>query len=239
MNNKAHTVAYLSHFLGLGSLLFFTLFLFLGQFNIITLDLKESQILFFDAFLSLLFFFQHSIMIRITIRKKISEHIGSEYYAAFYSIVSGIVLIIMILLWQKSSDKIFAAEGIFYWILRALFFISLAGFYWGITSLRSFDPFGVNEIKRKIYNKIPKPMPLSVNGAYKWMRHPLYFFMLIMIWACSELTADRLVFNILWSAWIFIGAKFEERDLISEFGDHYKEYQKKVPMIIPYKIPPK
>lgn len=239
MNNKAHTVAYLSHFQGLGSLLLFTLFLFLGQFNIIKFDLTESRILFFDVFLSFIFFFQHSIMIRMTVRDKISKYIGAEYYSAFYSIVSGIVLIIIILLWQKSSEKIFAAEGIFYWILHALFFISLAGFYWGITSLRSFDPFGVNEIKRKIYNKLPKHMPLSVNGAYKWMRHPLYFFMLMMIWASPKLTADRLVFNILWSAWIFIGAMFEERDLISEFGDQYREYQKKVPMIIPYKIPQK
>ena len=142
----------------------------------------------------------------------------------------------MILLWQKSSEKIYAAEGLTYWMLRALFFISLVGFYWGITSLRSFDPFGVNEIKRKIYNKFQKPMPLSVNGAYKFMRHPLYFFLLIMIWASPELTSDRLVFNILWSAWIFVGAMFEERDLLSEFGDQYREYQKKVPMIIPYKI---
>jgi len=236
MKYKAHTVAYLSHFLGLGSLLFFTLFLFLGQFTIINFDMTESRILLFDSSLSLLFFFQHSIMIRKTVRKKISEHIGAEYYAAFYSIVSGIILIIMILLWQKSSEKIFAVEGLTYWMLRALFFISLAGFYWGITSLRSFDPFGVNEINRKIYNKLSKPIPLSVNGAYKFMRHPLYFFLLIMIWASPELTSDRLVFNILWSAWIFVGAMFEERDLISEFGDQYREYQKKVPMIIPYKI---
>jgi len=80
-------------------------------------------------------------------------------------------------------------------------------------------------------------MPMTVKGAYRWMRHPLYFFMLLMIWSYPELTIDRLLFNVLWTVWIIIGTMMEERDLVSYFGDQYSIYQKKVPMIITYKIP--
>jgi hypothetical protein len=32
---------------------------------------------------------------------------------------------------------------------------------------------------------------------------------------------------------IFIGSILEERDLVSDFGDIYRDYQRKVPMLIP------
>jgi protein-S-isoprenylcysteine O-methyltransferase Ste14 len=71
------------------------------------------------------------------------------------------------------------------------------------------------------------------------VRHPLYFFSLIMFWSCPGLTADRLLFNLMWTTWIIAGTVLEERDLLREFGDGYREYQKKVPMLIPYKLPGK
>jgi methanethiol S-methyltransferase len=49
--------------------------------------------------------------------------------------------------------------------------------------------------------------------------------------------ADRLLFNILWTTWIVIAAKLEERNLVCDFGDQYREYQARVPMIIPYRFP--
>jgi protein-S-isoprenylcysteine O-methyltransferase Ste14 len=58
-----------------------------------------------------------------------------------------------------------------------------------------------------------------------------------MIWASPNLTIDKLLFNIMWTLWIFIAAMLEERDLTREFGNSYREYQKQVPMLIPYKIP--
>ena len=68
------------------------------------------------------------------------------------------------------------------------------------------------------------------------VRHPLYLFSILMIWSCPDLTTDRLLFNILWTVWIVIGAFFEERDLVAEFGDLYLEYRKRVPMFIPSRI---
>jgi protein-S-isoprenylcysteine O-methyltransferase Ste14 len=76
-------------------------------------------------------------------------------------------------------------------------------------------------------------MLFVVRGPYRWVRHPLYLFMILMIWSCPDLTSDRLLFNGLWTVWIAIGSIFEERDLVSEFGNAYREYQRKVPMLIP------
>ena len=49
---------------------------------------------------------------------------------------------------------------------------------------------------------------------------------------------DRLLHNMLWSTWIVIGARYEERDLVACFGDAYRSYRESVPMLIPTSLRP-
>ena len=71
-------------------------------------------------------------------------------------------------------------------------------------------------------------------GPYLYVRHPLYTCCLVTFWACpNSLTLDRLLYNVLWSAWVVIGTLLEERDLVQDFGEPYKSYQQEVPMLIP------
>jgi protein-S-isoprenylcysteine O-methyltransferase Ste14 len=80
-------------------------------------------------------------------------------------------------------------------------------------------------------------MPFTVRGPYRWVRHPLYFFCLLMIWSCPDLSLDRLLHNVLWTAWIVVGSVLEERDLVASFGEEYSNYKREVPMLIPWRIP--
>jgi protein-S-isoprenylcysteine O-methyltransferase Ste14 len=201
--------------------------------NLFDVRLNESGILWFDAGLSLLFFIQHSGMIRKPFRRWLARFIPEEYAGAVYSIASGIALLLVILLWQTSTQTIITPSGLLRWSLHAVFFLFLFGFYWGVKALRFFDPFGLRPIINRLRGRNPMPMPITVEGPYRWVRHPLYLFMILMIWSCPNLTSDRLLFNLLWTVWIVIGSYFEEIDLIIEFGDAYREYQKRVPMLIP------
>ncbi len=234
---KAMMLIYATLTIGLGSLILFTLFLFIGPFTVIDLGMGKSRALVADAFLCLFFFAQHSIMIRKGVRARLSNLILDDYYSAFYALSSGTVLFITMLMWQKIPGTIAEADGVLHWTLRALFFLSFAGFYWGSRSLRSFDALGIKKIRRLIENRETKIMPLTVRGPYRWVRHPLYLFSLIMIWSSPALTLDRLLFNTLWTGWIVFATLLEERDLVTDFGDRYREYQARVPMIIPYRIP--
>ncbi len=208
-------------------------FLFVGSLNLMDMHLRESGVLWFDAGLSLLFFIQHSGMVRKQFHRWLARFIPEEYAGAIYAIASGVVLLLVILLWQRSTRIVIAPSGLFRWSLRAVFFLSLLGFYWGAKALRFFDPFGLRPILNRLRGRNPAPMPISVAGPYRWVRHPLYLFMILMIWSCPDLTRDRLLFNLLWTIWIVIGSYFEEIDLVAEFGDAYREYQRRVPMLIP------
>lgn len=229
----AYLMMGLARILGGMSLLAFVIFLFAGSLNLLDMHLDESGVLWLDAGLSLLFFIQHSGMVREPFRRWLARFIPEEYAGAIYAIASGIVLLLVILLWQTSTRTIIAPFGIFGWSLRTVSFFSLLGFYWGVKALRFFDPFGVKSILNRLRGRNPRPVPFAVAGPYRWVRHPLYLFTILMIWSCPDLTADRLLFNLLWTAWVVIGSYFEERDLIVEFGDAYREYQKRVPMLIP------
>jgi protein-S-isoprenylcysteine O-methyltransferase Ste14 len=59
----------------------------------------------------------------------------------------------------------------------------------------------------------------------------------LLFWTNPEITADRLLFNVLWTGWIYVGTLLEERDLRSEFGNAYAEYQSQVPRCLPWRLP--
>lgn len=231
----SYVVMALSGLMGGVSLTLFAVFLYAGLPSQINFGFNEQTNLYIDTLLCVLFFFQHSLMLRKGFRKWISGFIPSNYLGACYSIFSGLFLLILMLFWQKMTSFRVEFDGTLYWLMRALFFLSIIGFYFTIRSLGPFDPLGIREIVSHIKGKAEKETFLTVQGNYQWVRHPLYFLSLVMIWSQVSLTADRFLFNGLWTFWIIVGAFLEERDLVASFGDAYRNYQRNVPMLIPYK----
>lgn len=78
---------------------------------------------------------------------------------------------------------------------------------------------------------------LVVNGFYRWVRHPLYTAGLVFIWLLTEMTLNRLALNIGLSLYLVVGAIYEERKLVLEFGQAYLEYRQRTPMLIPWRKP--
>ena len=222
---------------GGGSLLLFAAFLVIGPFTVFRFGTTEPSVLAWDGFLSLLFFVQHSGMVRTTFRTRLAARVPEHFHPAIYAIASGIALTAVVLLWQTSPTVLFAIEGPFRALPRAFTVVALAGFVWGIRALRHFDTFGLAPIKARLRGRnLPAPR-FAIGGPYLWVRHPLHACMLALIWSAPDVTADRLLFNVLWTAWIVVGACFEERDLVAGFGERYRRYQDTVPMLVPWRGP--
>lgn len=77
------------------------------------------------------------------------------------------------------------------------------------------------------------PPQLVINGLYRWVRHPLYTAGLVFIWLLPVMTWNFLALNLGLSAYLIIGAILEERKLVHEFGEAYRIYQRRTPMLIP------
>lgn len=234
-NAPAHVLLILSTVLGQGSLLILIIFLFSGSLNIVDMGMDKTASLGFDAFLCLMFFLQHSLMIRKSFRQWLTKIVRPEYHAALFSVVSGIVLLTMIVFWQK-TDLLIRLRQLTSWSLYGIFFLSVMGVAMSSRALKGVDPFGRRAVRHYMRGTTPREISFRILGPYRWVRHPIYLFLLVMIWSCPNLTADRLLFDILWTIWIITGTILEERDLVAALGDEYRAYQREVPMLIPYRI---
>ncbi len=195
-----------------------------------------AEILCWDASLLLLFFLQHSSMVRRDFRARLARFIPPWSYPAVYCIASSIFLASVVVFWQPTGLHVLVCEGLTLAIVDGIAVLAVAIFFWGAIALRGFDPFGLSPIRAHLRGR-EEPRPAFVlNGPYRWVRHPLYFSILLLIWSSPDLTLDRLLGNTLWTAWIWIATRWEERDLESDFGDAYRQYRKRVPMLIPWGI---
>jgi len=75
---------------------------------------------------------------------------------------------------------------------------------------------------------------MITNGLYGWVRHPLYTGGLLLIWLVPTMTLNLLILFILLTIYLVVGARLEEKRLLHEFGDRYREYQGQVPMLLPF-----
>jgi protein-S-isoprenylcysteine O-methyltransferase Ste14 len=233
----AYFMMYVSTILGGGSLLLFGAFLVSGPITMVRFGATEHQALLWDGLLSFLFFIQHSGMIRQSFRSRISPLVPRHYQPATYAIASGIALMAVVLLWQPSQTVLYQAEGMVRLLACAITALAIVGFYWGVRALGNFDTFGIRPIKLHLRGRQLRAPDIVVRGPYLWVRHPLYFFLLVLIWSFPDVSLDRLLFNVLWTLWIVLGAYLEEKDLVAEFGEKYSRYQQTVPMLFPWRIP--
>ena len=223
----------LSAVIGSTALLAFGVFLFTGPWGVMQLFEQTLAVLVFDTLLSLTFFAQHSGMIRRSFKAWFGRFLPAHYHGAVFAIVSGLCLYCIVHLWQAAEQDILIIDGMVRHGMRAMFLLAVGGIIWSALALHSFDSFGLHAIRSRLRGETQPAAIFAVRGPYRWVRHPQYFCALIMIWSCPDLTADRLLFNILWSTWIVVGTRLEERDLVEIFGDAYRDYQSRVSMLIP------
>ncbi|MBI3170044.1 MAG: isoprenylcysteine carboxylmethyltransferase family protein [Chloroflexi bacterium] len=77
------------------------------------------------------------------------------------------------------------------------------------------------------------PGRLVTRGLYNLVRHPLYLFSLTFLWLSPSMSVNSLVFNIGVTLYFVIGAYFEERKLLRDFGEAYADYKRRTPFLIP------
>jgi protein-S-isoprenylcysteine O-methyltransferase Ste14 len=86
---------------------------------------------------------------------------------------------------------------------------------------------------RQLIEGEEKPAPLVMRGLYRWVRHPLYTAGLLFLWLTPVMTVNLLTLCAAATIYIIVGAYFEERKLLREYGAAYAEYQASTPMLIP------
>ncbi len=224
--------------LGGGSLLALAGFLYHGSVEVVDLGLGRVGALVWDGSLALAFSLQHSGMIRSSFRRRMEAVLPQGCFGAFFAVASGTALWVLLFLWQPVGPEPVSIQGAWRWGPRIAYVLAVAGFLWAGRALGALDPLGVQCLVNRLRGRPQGDVPLVVRGPYRWVRHPMYLFALVLIWACPDLTPDRLLLNGLWTAWIVAATRLEERDLVSVFGESYRRYRREVPMLVPRRFRP-
>ena len=115
-------------------------------------------------------------------------------------------------------------------LLRALFFAGVVYVLGTSFITNHFELFGVRQAWLYCTGQKYTPVEFKKAWMYRYSRHPMMLGLLVAFWSTPEMSATRFVLATLLSCYIFIGIQFEERGLIQEFGDTYRQYRKQVGM---------
>ena len=74
---------------------------------------------------------------------------------------------------------------------------------------------------------------LDTSGVLGMTRHPWYFATMLLIWA-RQMDVAAIIVNVILTFYLIVGTYLEEKKLLREFGENYRNYQNKVSMLIPF-----
>ena len=180
-----------------------------------------------------LFGLHHSVAARIGFKDKLPNSVPKSVERATYVLVASLLLAALMWFWHPIDVTIWSVGGIGATILWVLFFTGWFILFTSTWLLNHFELFG---LQQAAYHGAPEgspPMEMKTPGYYRLVRHPIYLGFFIALWATPEMSVGHLVLALSMTAYIFIGIRYEERDLVAHFGDDYAEYQKKVGPLIP------
>jgi methanethiol S-methyltransferase len=157
---------------------------------------------------------------------------GFRAYRLTFNLVALMLLSApLALLFSYPGEPLWRWPGIWGWLTDAAALAAIAGF---IATYRIYDTgefLGISQL-RKASAALDDQAPMCVSWAHRFVRHPWYFLGLVVIWT-REMNAALLVSAVILTLYVLIGSRLEERKLVSLYGEQYRDYQQRVPGLIP------
>ena len=121
-------------------------------------------------------------------------------------------------------------------LFRAIQIAGVAGILISLLQIDWLAFTGIRQVIRyfNATGNIDKTEVLVTTGLYRYTRHPLYFFSLLVIWFVPVMTVSWLYLTIGATCYFMIGSYFEEKKMIRQYGGVYTKYKEEVPWLIPF-----
>lgn len=193
------------------------------------------QALLINVILVLGFAIQHSVMARPWFKEWWTRYIPEPIERSTYVLFTVIALIALFAFWQPLGGIAWSVEDSYAsGVLWALFALGWTILLVSTFLINHFDLFGLRQVWLYFHGKEYTNLRFRLPLFYKWVRHPLYFGFVMAFWAAPTMSYSRLFLAILFTGYIIKAIQWEEIDLVNHFGEKYRQYQEKVPMLFPF-----
>lgn len=160
------------------------------------------------------------------------------YYRFIYNIISFLTLGVLYYFAPNPPVTIYKLSPEFKVPVLVIQMFAIAGFFWVMWHIDGAEFLGIRQIVRKIkgrydFSTLDEESTLMIKGPYKYSRHPIYLFSIIILVARPSMSLLYFVTVICWIIYFYIGSIYEERKLAAQFGDAYAAYKRTTGRIIP------
>lgn len=182
-----------------------------------------------------IFGLQHSIMARREFKVVWMKIVPEPIERSTFVLATCICLNLMFWQWRLMPEIVWQiGNPAAIWMLKGLFFLGFGIVFYATVLIDHFDLFGLRQVWGYFKNQKNTSSAFVTPSMYNITRHPLYLGFMIAFWATPVMTQSHLLFAAVTTIYMLVAIQLEERDLTHIFGDTYREYKKRVPMILPF-----
>jgi len=191
-----------------------------------------------DLLLLSVFAIQHSVMARPQFKDWWTQFVPKSVERSTYVLFASLALALICWQWRPIPMVLWHIADPN--IAMAVMALSFLGWLVVLTStflINHFELFGLHQVANNLTGRAMPVQQFRTPLYYRFVRHPIYLGFVIAFWAAPTMTLGRFVFAAVTTGYIVVGILLEERDLIASFGDEYRRYRSRVPMLLPWRKP--
>jgi protein-S-isoprenylcysteine O-methyltransferase Ste14 len=176
-----------------------------------------------NALLFSAFALHHSVFARTALKRQVARVLPPAYERTLYVWVASSLTVALCALWQPIAGSVYAVEGwwrVPFWTAQALGVALVAR---AASVISALELAGIDQAAGR-----RRGGELRLAGPFRLIRHPIYFGWLLMVFGTPSMTANRLYFAVLSTAYLILAIPWEERSLVEGHGDRYRAYQRQV-----------
>jgi protein-S-isoprenylcysteine O-methyltransferase Ste14 len=187
-----------------------------------------------DLALIILFGLQHAIMARPGFKRWWTGFVPPHLERSTFVWFGSILAIAIVQFWQPIEGDLWNVTGAG---TIALYAVSLLGYLAiPVTSFLTdhFELLGLRQVFEYVLERPRSKPEFKERSLYKKVRHPMMLGWLMAFWATPHMTVGHFLFAGLMTSYVLAGVYFEERDLVRAHGQAYRDYQARVPKLLPF-----
>ena len=187
-----------------------------------------------DLQLLCVFAVQHGGMARPSFKRLSTGRVSPLVARSTFLLCTSLTLTLLFAAWQSLPAMVWqAANPKATALIQSLSLLGWSIALHSIFLISRFELFGFRQAVLNFAGRTEISIRFRTPGLYGFVRHPIYLGLMVAFWATPVMTAGHFLFASMTTAFMLVGIWLEERDLLVLFGDRYRQYQKRVAMLLP------
>jgi methanethiol S-methyltransferase len=175
-----------------------------------------------------IFALHHSAFARAGLKRWVSAAVSPALERAVYTLLSSVLFALVLWLWRDVPGRVYTLDTPWRWFAYVSVTAGLVITAQGARALDVLDLAGIRQVLNSRARVSRLSTPLRTDGLFGFVRHPIYFGWILIVFGAPSMTMTRLTFAVISTAYLMVAVPFEERGLVETFGPEYASYRKRV-----------